>query len=200
MTVPFINDYLKRKRKEKGITQEKFADMIFKSKPTIARYDAGDIIPESVLRRSCEVLNLDFLSLLKGQEEESLEGFENWEEIDAHNQCAAEAKNPYKEYWGEEIDFYNPPYEKTLRKYENELKEIIFPQPSKKMENELKEVNQEQNNSIYNIENLKTELLNYLNFKDEFLKLKTAEEEKNKRIKKILSFIDFLYFQDIIKK
>ena len=64
----------------------------------------------------------------------------------------------------------------------------------------LKEVIQEQNNYNFNIENLKTELLNYLNFKDEFLKIETTEEEKKNKIEKILSFIDFLYFQDIIKK
>lgn len=200
MNVPFINDYLKRRRKEKGITQEKFADMIFKSKPTIARYDAGDIIPESVLQRSCEVLNLDFLTLLKGQEEESLGDYESWEEISKYNDYVAESRNPYKDYWEEELDFYNPPYEKLLIKYENELKKIDFPQPIKRIENDLKEVIQEQNNSSYSIESLKLELLHYLNFKDEFLKLKTTGEEKNNKIEKILSFIDFLYFQDIIKK
>ncbi|MEE1475751.1 helix-turn-helix domain-containing protein [Fusobacterium sp.] len=199
MNIPFINDFLKRRRKEKGITQEKFADMIFKSKPTIARYDAGDTIPESVLQRSCEVLNLDFLTILKGQEEESLGDYESWEEIDKYNNYALTTQSPYNEY-SEYLETYEPPYEKILRKYVNKLKQISLPQPSKKIENDLKEVIQEQNNYNFNIESLKTELLNYLNFKDEFLKIETTEEEKNNKIEKILSFIDFLYFQDIIKK
>ena len=196
--IPYINDFLKNIRKQKGITQEKFATMLFKSLPTIKRYDTGDIIPESVLQRSCEVLNLDFLILLKGQEEESLGDFDNWEEIDKYNRHVADERNPYKEYWNEELDFYNPPYEKILRKYENELKKISFPKS-----NEICEKNnflESQNNKIYSLNSLKKELLNYINFKDNFLNIETTEEEKKKKIEKIFSFIDFLYFQDIIKK
>lgn len=52
----------------------------------------------------------------------------------------------------------------------------------------------------YDIEILKAELYNYLSFKDEFLKIESTDEEKDNKIEKTLSFIDFLYFQDIIKK
>lgn len=159
MIIPFINRFLKNERKKRGLTQEKTASLIFKSKPTIARYDSGDIIPESVLRQLCKMLNLDFFELLIIQDAENAERSSD-------------------------------SYSDLIEKYKNPNTVIIPPSVA----------NINLNPNEYNVESLKTELLNYLNFKDEFLKLKTTEEEKSKRIEKILSFIDFLYFQDIIKK
>lgn len=187
MDIPFINDFLKRERKKRGITQEKFADMIFKSLPTVGRYDTGSEIQEKTLKRACEVLGIDFLILLKGQEEESLEGFESWEEIDKHNDQEMELLGYSTP------QFIDPPYEKLLRKYRKELETITFP-------------NQSKNNTLtvlksdYDINILKSELDNYLELKNNILNIPTEKRENEQKIEKILSFIDFLYFDDIIKK
>lgn len=187
MSIPFINDYFKRKRKEKGITQDKFADMIFKSKPTIARYDTGDEIPESVIRRSCDVLGINFFTILKGQEEESLEGFESWENIDKHNDKEIELLG-YSE-----PQFVDPPYEKLLRKYQKELDNIKITELNK---NDILTTSK----SDYDINTLKSELNNYLELKSNILNIPNDKRKNKEKIDKILSFIDFLYFDDIIKK
>lgn len=192
--IPFINDFLKSIRKEKNITQEKFATMIFKSLATIKRYDTGDIIPESVLQRSCDILELDFLILLKGQEEESLEDFETWEQIDTINENRG--------FWADDgswINITEPitlPYEKLLRKYENELKNIDIPQ----LNNDIISTTLSADKTTYNISSLKVELNNYLELKNNLLNIPSDKRENKEKIEKILSFIDFLYFDDIIKK
>lgn len=191
MSIPFINDFLKRERKKRGITQEKFADMIFKSKPTIARYDKGDIISESIIRRSCDVLGIDFLTLLKGQEEESLGEFESWAGIDKHNECIEKNLGA----WIDEFDsgIISPPYEKLLRKYKKELENINLSEINK---NETLPISK----SDYDINTLKSELNNYLDLKNNILNIPNDSEKNKEKIDKILSFIDFLYFDDIIKK
>lgn len=69
--IPFINKVLKDERKKKKITQSDFSKLIFKSTGTVKRYDTGDIIPESVFQRSCEILNLNFLVLLDFQDKQN---------------------------------------------------------------------------------------------------------------------------------
>ena len=71
MSIPYINEYLKRMRKAHGLTQEKTAQAIFKSVPSIKRYDTGDIIPESALHQLCDLLKIDFFDLLEGQDGEN---------------------------------------------------------------------------------------------------------------------------------
>jgi len=199
MSIPFINDFLKRKRKDKGITQEKFADMIFKSLPTVGRYDMGAIIPESVLQRSCDILGIDFFMLLKGQEEESLEGFESWEEADKFNNSIIENGGIWTDN-GAWVDIkegiIEPPYEKLLRKYKNELKNISISQ----LNNNITSTTLSADKTTYNISSLKVELNNYLELKNNLLNIPSDKRENKEKIEKILSFIDFLYFDDIIKK
>lgn len=109
-------------------------------------------------------------------------------------------------------------YNNDFKDYPEELNNFlneIYPFDEKKEENSDNKINIKVNREVLkgvinfidvnekesrNAINLKHELLHYLNFKDEFLKIETTGEEKSKRIEKILSFIDFLYFQDIIKK
>lgn len=78
--LPVINEVFKEKRKNKGITQEKLASLIFKSLGTVKRYDTGDTIPEGVIIKLCEVLNMDFISLLVLQETKNKLNQENFYE------------------------------------------------------------------------------------------------------------------------
>lgn len=160
MTVPIINKQIQQLRKAQGLTQEKTAKLIFKSKPTIARYDTGDIMPESVLQQLCNLLKLDLQELLKAQEKDNQENNTNF-------------------------------YSDLIEKYKN-INVVISPRIAPIRSRALMR--------CYDIEILKAELYNYLSFKDEFLKIESTDEEKDNKIEKILSFIDFLYFQDIIKK
>lgn len=207
--VPYINDFLKSIRKKNGITQEKFATMIFKSLPTIKRYDTGSIIPEETLRRSCEVLGLNFFEVLKLQEENIFDDFGSWNEIEAHNRAlVAGYQLPFDKL--EEYGIISPPYDDLLFKYKNDLNKIDISKISNEMQENLKsyfDLNDENNTfknneikNIYNIKSLENELINYLKFKDNFLNIETTKEKQNRKIEKIFSFIDFLYFQDIIKK
>lgn len=206
--IPYINDFLKNLRKQKGITQEKFATMIFKSLPTIKRYDTGAIIPEETLRRSCEVLGINFFEMLKLQEGEILDEFGSWDEINAHNKALMFDTNlPFDKLEGYGV--ISPPYDDLLFKYSSNLKKINISEISVEMQENLKNyfnIGNENINSksteiknIYDIKNLENELINYLKFKDCFLNIDTTEEKQKEKIKKIFSFIDFLYFQDIIK-
>lgn len=206
--IPYINDFLKNIRKKNGITQEKFATMIFKSLPTIKRYDTGSIIPEETLRRSCEVLGLNFFEVLKLQEGEILDEFGTWDEIHAHNRALMyDTYIPFDKLEGYGI--IKPPYDDLLFKYNKDLKRINISEISVEMQENLKSyfgVNNENTISKsaeirnhYNIKSLENELINYLKFKDSFLNIETTEEKQKEKIEKIFSFIDFLYFQDIIK-
>ena len=47
--IPIINQYIKDKRKSLKLNQSDFANLINKSKLTVARYDIGDIIPQNTL-------------------------------------------------------------------------------------------------------------------------------------------------------
>ena len=78
--LPVINEVFKEKRKNKGITQEKLASLIFKSLGTVKRYDTGDTIPEGVIIKLCEILNMDFISLLVLQETKNKLNQENFYE------------------------------------------------------------------------------------------------------------------------
>lgn len=160
MDIPFINKHLKLRRKGKGLTQEKTAELIFKSVPTIKRYDTGDIIPESVLRQFCDLLKIDFFLLLELQETENIKNSTSF-------------------------------YSELIEKYKN-VNVVISPKIEPII---LKSV---KNN--YDIQKLESELINYLKFKDDFLNIETTEENRKIKIEKIFSFIDFLYFQDIVKK
>lgn len=78
--LPVINEIFKEKRKNKGITQEKLASLIFKSLGTVKRYDTGDTIPEGIIIKLCEILNMDFISLLALQETKNKLSQENFYE------------------------------------------------------------------------------------------------------------------------
>ena len=78
--LPVINEVFKEKRKNKGITQEKLASLIFKSLGTVKRYDTGDTIPEGVIIKLCEILNMDFISLLVLQDTKNKLSQENFYE------------------------------------------------------------------------------------------------------------------------
>lgn len=78
--LPVINEVFKEKRKNKGITQEKLASLIFKSLGTVKRYDTGDTIPEGIIIKLCEILNMDFISLLALQETKNKLNQENFYE------------------------------------------------------------------------------------------------------------------------
>lgn len=181
MSIPFINDFLKIERKKRGITQEKFAEMIFKSIGTVKRYDTGDTIPESVLWQSCEVLDLDFIKLLNTQ---------RLIYIELHDEGY--------------IRLADTPYCNLIRKYgEKELIKAGFYNTVFSLNYGLKE---SENDTLptsklnYDINTLKSELNNYLDLKNNILNIPNDKRKNKEKIDKILSFIDFLYFDDIIKK
>lgn len=159
MRIPILNNLIKTERKNNGLTQEKTANLIFKSIATIKRYDTGDIMPESVLQQLCNLLNLDLKELLQAQEKDNQENNTNF-------------------------------YSELIEKYKN-INAVISPRIAPIRSRALM--------PSYDIEILKDELLNYLIFKDDFLQLESTEEDRKSKIEKILTFIEFLYFQDIIK-
>lgn len=197
--IPIINQIIKNKRKELKITQEDFTKIINKAISTVRRYDTGDIISENTLILICSALDLSIIDLVSAQEEENKHDNTNYygELIEKYIKTAKRLKFGYGRatngtiYQGTKPIFINGISV-------NELLKIAEDKKENKEKNQIIESNNIKNS--YDIEVLKTELLNYLNFKDDFLKLGTTEEEKKNKIEKILSFIDFLYFQDIIKK
>lgn len=205
--IPIINQIIKNKRKELKITQEDFTKIINKAISTVRRYDTGDIISENTLILICSALDLNIIDLVSAQEEENKHDNTNYygELIEKYIKTAKRLNFGYGRATNGTI------YQGTKPIFINgiSVNELLKMVENKKTNgnNENKEEKQiiENNNnnnikSFYDIEVLKIELLNYLNFKDDFLKLGTTEEEKKNKIEKILSFIDFLYFQDIIKK
>lgn len=181
MVIPVINRILKTERKKRGLTQEKTAELLFKSTGTIKRYDTGDIIPESVLQQLCNILNLDLSNLLLKQQ------LENSKNNTMYYNRLISKRNLYGSNFKEIEDEY---YKKIQNEDIDEKKIIKVSEAD----------NLNSFSLLYDIRGLRVELLNYLNFKDDFFKLETTKEEKRNKIEKILSFIDFLYFQDIIKK
>lgn len=71
LKIPCINQIIKQKRKRLKLNQTEFANLINKSKVTVARYETGAIIPSDTLVTICERLNLDFYDLLAKQGEEN---------------------------------------------------------------------------------------------------------------------------------
>lgn len=61
----FCADTLKRLRTEKGMTQQELADKLFVTRPTVARWESGSRLPDTVmLSRLAEVLGADVHMLL----------------------------------------------------------------------------------------------------------------------------------------
>lgn len=99
--IPTINQIIKDKRKEKKITQSTFSEFLNKSTGTIKRYDTGDIIPENVLIKCCEFLELNLFFLLEMQIKQN-------EEI-------MKMDNTKKGFYSDLIEKYN----KELKEYQN---------------------------------------------------------------------------------
>lgn len=69
--IPIINQIIKDKRKSLKLNQSDFANLINKSKVTVARYDTGDIIPQNTLLLICDKLGLDLIDLFIEQQTEN---------------------------------------------------------------------------------------------------------------------------------
>lgn len=180
MEIPYINKILKGERRKKEITQQEFSKLISKSLPTIKRYDTGAIIPEEVLKKMCDVLNIEFLLLLKKQHLNNVKtSNKDYEILIKKYHLDIEVKTEISKE-----------QEKIIDRLHDEMLEKLLP----KLDEAFK---------VYDFENihiLERELKKYLIFKEKILSFEETETERNEKIKKIFSFIDLLYFQDIIKK
>lgn len=161
MKIPYINKVLKGERRKQGITQVEFANLIYKSLPTIKRYDTGGIIPESVLRQMCNVLEIDFIDLLRKQ-------------------------------FRENNDKETCDYDDIIHKY--------YVAPLADKAKKVIESQEKDDAKFYKTKFFKEDLKRYLMYIDYTLEIETTKEEKEIKAEKILSFIEFLYFQNMIKK
>lgn len=60
-----INEMIRDKRKEKSLTQQELADILFISSKTISRWETGNAVPElSMLLKLSEILEINFDSIL----------------------------------------------------------------------------------------------------------------------------------------
>ena len=61
-----IGETIKEKRRKMKITQVNFAEMIKKKESTVRKYENGEIMPPiPVLKKMCEILDIDMAVLLK---------------------------------------------------------------------------------------------------------------------------------------
>ena len=64
-----IGKYIKKKRKEKGLTQQKLGDMVGVSFKAVSKWECGNSIPDIVvLKKVCDVLEISIDELLNAQD------------------------------------------------------------------------------------------------------------------------------------
>lgn len=101
--IPAINQIIKKKRMEMNLTQSKLSQLIFKSLPTIKRYEGGETIPEATLVKFCEVLKLDLFFLLEMQI--------------SQNELILKRDSTDKIFYNDLISKYSP----QIKKYQDEI-------------------------------------------------------------------------------
>ncbi|WP_308575022.1 helix-turn-helix transcriptional regulator [uncultured Fusobacterium sp.] len=174
---------IKKYRKLNKMTQKELGDKIGKKPLTISRYENGEIFPPfEVIEKIANIFNFPTEIFLTNDPEN-------------FNEEIFKQKN----VWQHMAETRKKSDENNDKKEENSDNKIDIKVNHEKIIDMMNFIRLNEKEKKY-IENLKHELLHYLNFKDEFLNTETTKEEKSKRIEKILSFIEFLYFQDIIKK
>ena len=68
-----IGKYIKKKRKEKGLTQQKLGDMVGVSFKAVSKWECGNSIPDIVvLKKVCDVLEISIDELLNAQDKKGL--------------------------------------------------------------------------------------------------------------------------------
>lgn len=82
-----VNENIKKLRKEKGLSQQKLAELIGKSKSSVEKYESGLIsnIPKAVLEKIANVLDSSVSSLLCGEFdfESARNEFDEFESVEA---------------------------------------------------------------------------------------------------------------------
>ncbi len=68
-----IGEYIKRKRKEKGLTQQTLGELVGVSFKAVSKWECGNSIPDiSILKKLCEILEISIEELLDGKDKKKI--------------------------------------------------------------------------------------------------------------------------------
>lgn len=68
-----IGEFIKKKRKEKGLTQQALGDLVGVSFKAVSKWECGNSIPDiSILKKVCEILEISIEELLNAKEKSKI--------------------------------------------------------------------------------------------------------------------------------
>lgn len=69
-----IGEFIKKKRKEKGLTQQALGDLVGVSFKAVSKWECGNSIPDiSILKKVCEILEISIEELLDAKDKTKIE-------------------------------------------------------------------------------------------------------------------------------
>lgn len=73
-----IGEFIKKKRKEKGLTQQALGDLVGVSLKAVSKWECGNSIPDiSILKKVCEILEISIEELLDAEDKAKVEILKN---------------------------------------------------------------------------------------------------------------------------